>query len=302
MKTIPAGFVDTTVTDLQVCWRVIRRDGVEILGTEYDQDLTITTGDYAGGYLARAGITGSDVRSTADLSVDNLEVTGALSDNTGGDSSSSSSALFLLDLNAADIEAGLLDNAEVVTFLVNAIAPDLYQLVLRSGWIGNTTRTAEGQYKTELRGLTQALSQGIVRTYGVGCDAELGDARCKVDMTPLTHDRFVAGVMIPRRRIFHSGASLDFTGIFRGGRVLFTSGENEGFSMEIKEYDSPNQEIELYLPTPRDFALLDTITVSAGCDKKKGTCQNEYSNLVNFRGHAIFVPGQTEILKVGTRR
>ena len=82
MRTIPPGFLDSTVTDLQVCWKLVRRDSVEILGTEYDQDITITTGDYAGAYLASAGITGSDVRSTSDLSVDNLEITGALVPST----------------------------------------------------------------------------------------------------------------------------------------------------------------------------------------------------------------------------
>ena len=301
MLTIPAGFHDGAVTSLQVCWVVTRGDGVEIRGTEWDRDLVITTGTYAGTFLARAGITGSDIRSTSDLSVDNLEVTGALAAPLTTDSSSASS-LFLLDVTAADIEAGLLDNAEAVTFLVNSNDPDLYQRVLRAGWLGNSQRTAEGQYKIELRGLTQALSQGIVRTYSIGCDAELGDARCKVDMTSFTHNRFVAGIMIPRRRIFHSGASLDFTGQIVGGKVTFTSGPCDGFSMEIKEYDSPNQEIGLYLPTPVDFELTDTFTVTAGCDKAFGTCKVEYNNIVNRRAHAVFVPGQTEVLKVGTRR
>ena len=68
MRTIPAGFLDATVTDLQVCWKVVRRDGVEILGTECDiRTSRSPTGDYAGLYLARAGITGSDMRSTSDL-------------------------------------------------------------------------------------------------------------------------------------------------------------------------------------------------------------------------------------------
>ena len=302
MKAIPSGFLDTSVTDLQVCWRVIRRDSVEILGTEYDQDITLTTGDYAGIYLARAGITGSDIRTTSDLSVDNLEVTGALSDNTGGDSSSSSSALTLLDLNAADIEAGLIDNAEVVTFLVNATAPDLYQLVLRSGWIGNTQRTAEGQYKTELRGLTQALSQGIVRTYSIGCDAELGDERCKKDLTALLQDRHVIGPIIPRRSFDYNGSSLHVANQVVGGKVTWTSGLNTGYSMEIKEHDGPVRTITLYLPTPNDIGPGDDFTFSPGCDKTFNTCKFTYDNLVNRRAHAIFVPGQTEILKVGKRR
>lgn len=301
MRTIPSGFLDSTVTDLHVCWKVVRRDSVEILGTEADIDIEITTGDYTGLYLARAGITGSDIRSTSDLSVDNLEVTGALSDNTGGDSSSSSSALTLLDLNAADIEAGLLDNAEAVTFLVNRLNPNLYQHVLRSGWLGNVTRTAEGQYKTELRGLTQALSQGIVRTYGVGCDAELGDARCKVDMTPFTTNSIVLGVT--NRRVFqiHPDAPLYGFGQTTGAKITWTSGANTGYSMEVKEVGFDTDIVTLYLPMPADIEVGDEFTFRAGCDKKQETCQLVYSNLVNFRGHGIFVPGASEILRIGKR-
>jgi uncharacterized phage protein (TIGR02218 family) len=91
-----------------------------------------------------------------------------------------------IDLNAADIEAGLLDDADVTTFICDYEQPDAHQDVIRTGFIGNISRTAEGAWRTEIRGLTQALSQGIVRTYSVGCDAELGDARCKVDMVPNT--------------------------------------------------------------------------------------------------------------------
>ena len=297
MRTIPAGFFDSEVTDLQVCWRLIRRDSLEILGTEYDVDIPITTGPHAGTFLADAGITGSDVRSTSDLSVDNLEVVGALVPSTGVDTSDTSdTSLFLLDISPSDIEAGLLDNAEVVTFLVNANDPDLYQHVLRSGWIGNVKRNAEGRYTTELRGLTQALSQGILRTYSVSCDAELGDARCKVDMTPYTHDRTVTQVF--SRRLFQiSLPTIPMFGNVAGGTVTFTSGLNTGYSMEIKSYLS--LQIETYLPMPADIELGDTITIRQGCDKAWMTCVNQYNNVLNFRGDGVFVPGDTEILKVG---
>ena len=270
-----------------------------------DRDIEITSGTYVGLYLAHAGITGSDMRSTSDLSVDNLEVTGALAaPSTDSSDTSDSSSLFLLDVNAADIEAGLLDNAEVTTFLVNSDDPDLHQLILRSGWIGGITRTAEGQYKTELRGLTQALSQGIVRTYGVGCDAELGDARCRVDMAPRTTTSSVITVVVSRREFTHDAADLlDSLGQVPGGTVTWTSGENTGYSMEIKEYvlePGPNR-LVLYLPMPLDIAPGDTFTFRPGCDKQHATCLAVYNNIPNFRGHGFFVPGESEILKVGKR-
>jgi uncharacterized phage protein (TIGR02218 family) len=316
VRTIPAGFLDSHVTQLHVCWRVIRRDGEVIYGTECDEDITITTGDYVGVYIARAGITGSDIRSTSDLSVDNLEVVGALAPSAvpgdTGDTSDTSDTgtLTLIDVSAADIEAGLLDNAEAVTFIVNSDDPDLYQRVLRAGWIGNVTRTAEGKWTTELRGLTQALSQGIVRTYGVGCDAELFDARCRVDPAAFSLSSYVYELDSRRRFKVHPdlgdlGAQ---PGQVPGGMITWTSGANTGYSMEIKTYSDGAPDtldnlfwVELFLPMPRDIDFGDTFDFRAGCDKKMETCLGVYSNLPNFRGHGVLVPGDAEILKVGKK-
>lgn len=229
MRTIP-GALQThilgDVTTLAVCWRVTRTDGVLILGTEHDRDLTIAAGDYSGTYLARAGITGSNVRSSSDMSVDNLEVEGAV--NSGD--------LNLVDLSAADIEAGLFDDVSVVLFLVNWQAPDDGQVVLRTGNIGAITRTAEGQYRTELRGLAQRLTQNFVRTYGPSCDAELGDVRCGVGLPALTITGAVTAV--ESNRAFSTSLAIESPmtddDFFDGGLVRWTSGQNTGFRMELK--------------------------------------------------------------------
>lgn len=310
MRTIPAGFLDSSVTRLQVCWRIVRRDDEVIYGTEYDQNIAVTTGDYTGTYLREAGITGSDIRSADDLSVDNLEITGALVD-TAGDTSATT-ILTLVDISAADIEAGVFDNAEAVVFLVNSDDPDLYQHVLRTGWLGSVKRTAEGKWTTELRGLTQALSQTIVRTYSVACDAELGDARCKVDLSQYTVSSFVDQTD-SRRRFKVDGDAGDLAsqpatepgeGIVKGGKITWTSGANTGYSMEVKDYgddDGPFWVI-LFLPMPKDIELGDTFTFTAGCDKTYETCRDHYNNLLNRRAHGLFVPGELEVLKVGKRR
>jgi uncharacterized phage protein (TIGR02218 family) len=288
MRTIPAGFLDSIVTDLHICWRVVRRDDEIIMGTECDRDVVIETGPLAGVYLAHAGITGSNIRSTDDLSVDNLEVRGALQE---GD-------VHIFDLSAADIEAGMFDNAECTTFLVNVTDPDLYQHIMRTGWVGSITRTAEGQYRTELRGLTQALAQGILRTYSVGCDAELGDDRCKVDLSAFTTTGS-ATTIYSRREFAVNIGDIPFTSNVAGGKITWTSGLNTGYSMEIKGFISLH--VTLYLPMPADITGGDTFTYQPGCDKQRSTCIDSYNNIDNFRGFATFVPGQTEILKVGKR-
>lgn len=292
MKTFPPGYLSHVLsecTTLAACWRVIRRDGVELLGTEADADVEITTGDYAGLYLARTPITASDIRSTADMAVDNMEASGMLQDSD-----------LSLDLNAADIEAGLLDDADVTTFVCNYLAPDVHQDVIRTGYIGNVSRTAEGAWRSEIRGLTQALSQGIVRTYSVGCDAELGDARCKVAMGPHTFAGSVTSVVVPRREFavsFSGGAPA--AGRLVAGKLTFTSGANDGYAKEVRE-DTPN--IRVFDKFPRTVAVGDTFSVTAGCLKRLlEDCLGVYDNVLNYRGHGVFVPGDTALLKVGRK-
>jgi uncharacterized phage protein (TIGR02218 family) len=288
MRTVPAGLTThlaQRATRLAVCWKIVRADSTLILGTEHDRNIVIASGTYEGTYVARAGITGSNVASSSDLAVDNLEVTGAINP----------ADLSIVDLSAADIEAGLFDDADVTLFLVNWEDPS-EQLVLRKGTIGSITRTSDGGYKTELRGLTQALSQTIVRTYSVTCDAELGDARCGVNMAAFTF----AGTVdtVTDRRTFTAtitGAPAD--ALITGGKVTWSTGDNAGYSMEVKS--KAGTTVNLFLPMPVDISVGDTFNVYAGCDKSKATCIATFSNLVNFRGHGVFVPGETEVLKIG---
>lgn len=300
MRTLPSlltAHIAGEVTTLAVCWRVERSDGVLILGTQHDQDITIAaespapTPDLSGTYLASAAITGSTVKSTADMAVDNLDVTG-----------STQSDITLVDLTATDIEAGLFDDASVTLFMVNWASPDDGQIILRTGTIGAITRTAEGMYKTELRGLTQRLTQTIIRTYGSSCDAELGDSRCGVDVAALTVTGTVTAVTNNRQfsASVSYGSPTPDAGYFNGGIVQWTSGGNESFSMEVKQdtVGSP-PEIELFLAMPRDIQVGDTFTMRPGCDKSPAMCKGQYANLVNFRGHGAWVPGIGEMTTFG---
>lgn len=298
MRDVPAALAAHLlgdVTTLAVCWRVERRDGVLILGTEHDQPIPISAlgspvNPYAGEYQAHAGITGSDVRSTSDLSVDNMEVSGAI--NRGD--------LQVLDLSAADIEAGLFDDASVVLFLVNWQAPEDGQLVIRCGHIGEISRTSEGRYKTELRGLTQRLSQTIIRTYLETCDADLGDTRCGVDLVAMTVAGEVTSITSRRKfgALLSAGSPTFAVGTFNGGLVYWTSGDNQGFSMEVKfEPSGSPGEFELYLPMPRDIVVGDSFTIRPGCDKLLPTCRDRFANVPRFRGHGVFTPGLNKLLR-----
>lgn len=153
------------VTTLATCWVITRRDGRVFRFTDHDQDLVFEGEIYA----ARFGYARSALTSDAQLSVDNLDIDGIFDDAA---------------ISEAEMRAGLFDFAEVRIFLVNWADPSMGALRLRRGWLGEVTLSEQGSFRTELRGLTQALQQEIGEIYSAECRADLGDARCKVPVAP----------------------------------------------------------------------------------------------------------------------
>lgn len=302
MKTLSANYaahIARAVTTLAVCWRIVKRNGEIILGTDHDRDITISATNIGmdlgspaftlvGTYRAAAGVTGSDVRSTSDMAVDNMEVTGAVDTMITG------------DITVADMESGLLDGAPVTTFKVNWADPDDFQDVLRHGFLGEVARTSDGVYKTEIRGLTQVLQQVVGRTAGDRCDvAEFGDHRCKFDVAAHT----VTGVVtsVTDRRRFSSTLSADSPPATAGhyvlGKLTWTSGSNAGFIGQVKD-DATTAlgDLEMWEAFYNDIEVGDEFTLTPGCDRRFETCRDRFNNLVNMRAPALYCPGMDEVI------
>ena len=153
------------VTTLATCWRISRLDGKEFFFTDHDCDLSFE-GQV---YKASSGYSRTAIANDASLGVDNLEVEGVF-DNVA--------------ITEEELRAGLFDQAEVRIFLVNWADPSMGSLRMRRGWFGEAVLTEQGIFRTELRGLSQALSQRIGELYSPECRADLGDHRCKVPIHP----------------------------------------------------------------------------------------------------------------------
>ena len=286
------------VTSWAVCWRIERRDGLLVLGTEHDRDIEIAqdspSGALQGVYHARTGITGSNVRSGSDLEVDNLEVEGAI--HPDPDTSTD-----VTGISVIDIESGKLDDATVTIFAVDWQAPDDGQIVLRHGNIGEIRRTSEGRYYTELRGLSQRLQQQIIDTYSQTCIARLGDARCKFDVAPHT----IAGTVTAVTSRLRFDAGMDTSGdeqvMYTYGKVTFTSGANAGIGREVRSASVGDTfgNLQVFEPFPQDIEEGDTFNLEPGCDKSPAQCKL-YRNFSNFRGHGLFVPTQSAAFGVAT--
>lgn len=284
-------------TTLALCWKVFKKNGDTIFGTDHDLDVLVATGDLAGTYIAGANITGADLASSADMSVDNTEVQGSFPDT-----------IALPDLTAEDIQAGLLNNAPVMLFFVNWEAPDDGQCYLRTGFLGELTYDSNNVYKTELRGLTQLLSQNIVDTYSVECGVKkFGDARCKVDVAAISITATVTAVT--NRRVFTvSDISGDAVGRYNTGALIGLTGANAGFTRQVRDDNTGavHGVITLFDPMPEVVAPGDTFTMEPGCPRSFSACHtfedpdhpgDPNGNYRNFRGYGLGIPGVDAIMK-----
>ncbi|GAA0650966.1 hypothetical protein GCM10009424_29930 [Sphingomonas ursincola] len=153
------------VTTLATCWRISRIDGKEFFFTDHDRDLPFE----GNVYKASSGYSRTAIANDAGLSVDNLDVEGVFDSEA---------------IAEEELRAGLFDQAEVRIFLVNWADPAMGALRMRRGWFGEVVLTEQGIFRTELRGMTQALQQRIGELYSPECRADLGDHRCKVPVNP----------------------------------------------------------------------------------------------------------------------
>jgi uncharacterized phage protein (TIGR02218 family) len=269
MKPLPSGLqahLDSATTTLCWCWRLTRRDGTTQGFTDHDRDLTFDSTVFE----AAAGFTASEVRDTLGLSVDNLEVTGAVSSQ---------------HLEEADLESGLYDDAYVEIFRVNWSDP-AQRVLMRSGSLGEVKRNGLA-FSAEIRGLAHYLQQPNGRLYQYTCDADLGDSRCTVNLnTAQYRDTGSIAAAIDDRTFTASGLSGFASGWFSRGLIAFTSGAAAGQSVEVRQHTKAAGvvTVELWQPVRLPLAAGQTFTIKAGCNKHLDTCRVKFGNAVNFRG------------------
>ncbi|MCH9806771.1 MAG: DUF2163 domain-containing protein [Alphaproteobacteria bacterium] len=285
MKDIPLALqasLDSGATTLCWCWRITRRDGVKMGFTDHDRDLT-----FAGTtFEAAAGFTASEISETVGLSVDNLEVTGALTSDR---------------LSEADLAAGFYDDAHVEIFRVDWMAP-ANRVLMRTGSLGEVSRSG-GIFQSEVRGLSHYLQQPKGRVFQYTCDADLGDARCKVN-TGAVANRGVGTVLefISPRKFRASALSLFQSDHFTRGILKFTSGPALGQQLEIKAHIRTSEAItlETWVPVREPLTTGVNFEVRAGCDKTLATCIEKFSNAKNFQGFP-HIPGNDFVASHATR-
>jgi uncharacterized phage protein (TIGR02218 family) len=275
VRTIPVALqakLDGGVTTLCHCWRITRRDGVVLGFTDHDEDVLLDELACKAG----TGFAGSEATAQAGFAVGGAEVSGALADES---------------LREADLAAGRYDAATVEVFLVDWSEPSLFVLMSK-GAIGEVRREGTA-FAAELRGLADRLSEESGRRYTPACSADMGDARCTVD---LGRPEFLGGGAIAALRGSSSFLASGLDGFadtwFTAGKLTFTGGANAGLAVEVKSHriTADGIVIALWQAMPEPLATGDPFSITAGCDKRFSTCRDRFDNAVNFRGFP-HIPG-----------
>ncbi|MDI4665265.1 DUF2163 domain-containing protein [Xanthobacter autotrophicus] len=282
MRTLPsalAAHLASGATTLCHAWRVTRRDGLVMGFTDHDRDLVVD------GLACKAasGLSGSQSTHAAGLSVTGAEVSGALSHDA---------------LSADDLAAGRYDGAAIDLLLVNWQDAGQH-LLLRRGTIGEV-RLQDGVFTAEIRSLSDGLNQARGRLLSATCDADLGDARCGVDLTLPDHAASATVAAIASALSLRvTGLSAFAEGAFARGRARFSTGANAGFVTEVKAHlvDAEGVLLRLWQRPPVAVAAGDQIALTAGCDKQFATCRDRFANALNFRGFP-HMPGNDFVIAV----
>jgi uncharacterized phage protein (TIGR02218 family) len=281
MRSIPPAMqakLESGATTLCRCWILRRRDGAVLGFTDHDEDVVV------GEVVCRAGtgFAGSEATARLGLAIDGSEISGALADES---------------LTEADLAAGRYDAAEVEIHLVDWSEPAL-RILLAKGALGEVRREGAA-FSAEVRGLAHRLAEPSGRLYTATCAADLGDARCRVDLDqPAFRGTGTVSGLVSASAFFAAGLDAFADGWFTAGKLTWSSGANAALTVEVKSHRlDGNVRLQLWQAMPEPIAAGDVFVVTAGCDKRFATCRDRFRNVVNFRGFP-HIPGNDFLMRV----
>ncbi len=270
MKSLDAAFKDSltkSTLTLAWCWLITRIDGLMLGFTSLDIPITIDNVTYQ-------PFTGFDP--------------GAAQVSEGVDRTDSQTLVGILDVSGIsiiDIQSGIYAKAEVRRFLVDysnlpsslSLNPPKH-LELPREYLAETKSNNLG-YEIKVKDDLSLLDNQIGETTSMTCRANLGDNKCRKNLTAFTHNLTVTAV--ESKRVFSvSGGYKD--SYFDKGRIKFTSGVNGGIHRDVGFH--VQNKLILYHPLPNSIAVGDTLTAVAGCLKTELACISKFQNFANFVG------------------
>lgn len=264
-------FFDRELDTVATFWRIYRRDGTALAFTSHDRDLTF------GGLTHRAapGMIPAAIRLTSDLSNDSAEAQGALSHDS---------------IRAADLAAGLFDDAAIAIGAVDWVTRDHHTLY--TGQIGRI-EDDQSQFAAELRSNKSLLEQDLVPRTSPTCRAEFCGRGCGLSAVRFTSNRELAAIDAETNRVRIPGLNGEN---HIDGRLRFIAGPQTGLVFGI--IDADGEWLTLDRPLVSGTVPGTRLELREGCDHTIATCAGRFANSINFRGEP-FLPGNDLLSRYG---
>lgn len=162
LASLPVGLNATTLATII---RIKRKDQVEFTFTDHDRAIP------SGGriYEPANSFSPTQFQSSATLSVDNLDITGIISEIDG--------------ITEQDIYSDFFYSAEIWVSQVDYTQPDTGLNKILYGSLGETT-LHENKYIVEFRNLTYPLTRKVADMFSKTCRVDFGSERCGIDVEP----------------------------------------------------------------------------------------------------------------------
>lgn len=264
-------FFDRELDTVATFWRIYRRDGTALAFTSHDRDLTF------GGLTHRAapGMIPAAIRLTSDLSNDSAEAQGALSHDS---------------IRAADLAAGLFDDAAIAIGAVDWVTRDHHTLY--TGQIGRI-EDDQSQFAAELQSTKSLLERDLVPRTSPTCRAEFCGRGCGLSAVRFTSTRALAAIDAETNRVRISGLNGEN---HIDGRLRFMAGPQTGLVFGI--IDADGEWLTLDRPLVSGTVPGTRLELREGCDHTIATCAGRFANSINFRGEP-FLPGNDLLSRYG---
>jgi hypothetical protein len=136
------------------------------------------------------------------------------------------------------------------------------------------------QFTLYLKNQITKLGQSAVKIYSKTCRANLGDAKCRINLENFASIVNISG--IENNLVMANFQQPD--GYYDYGKINFID-----TSIYILILKQTSNSLILESNVPQDLINQEKIKIFPGCDKTLETCYTKFSNVLNFRGEP-FVP------------
>lgn len=279
MQAAAAGYLQRWA----VCWKIERRDGEVVCGTDHNADLVLADGFT---YHASTGLSVSAESRQTNLGVRERGMNSVIDDD---------------QITYEDLESGRYKMAKVTQYLVDWRTPWAGAFTTSVSWIVDV-EFDDGTWKVSIEGMTRRLNYPTGRYYTnnepvAGLDSPFEDARgdlltwttsSEITVISGTHDFGDGAEDLNGRQTFEIALQTT-AGYYDWGRLTPLTGANVGLSFDIAVYTATGG-VKLLLEAPNAFAVGDTFALIAGYTGTMAEARDKFGSLDGFRGYP-YIPG-----------